>query len=190
MWSITVPTATAAGGVFSGFERHTALQLNLGLVHGLPPLLGAAGGNVGVELAYKNVPDLSDPSVMRFRRSDVYGQAPVGAAACPATASAKTCSMDGYVSANAFAYRLRAGLRYPQVVAGLDLIPSLAFGHDVSGWSEDGAISKGRQFAVLSLKAEFRKSFVAELAWQPTWGGAYNNLKDRSTTSLSVGYRF
>lgn len=183
-------SATPAGAQFSGYERHKAVQLNLGVVHGLPGILGAAGGNAGVELAYKNVPDLPDPTVMRFRRSDVYGQAPVGAAACPATASAKTCSPDGYVSASAFAYRLRAGLRYPQIVAGVDFTPSIAFGHDVSGWSEDGSISEGRKFAVLSLKAEIHKAVLAELAWQPTWGGAYNNLKDRSTASLSIGYRF
>jgi len=60
----------------------------------------------------------------------------------------------------------------------------------VSGWSEDGSINEGRQFALLSLKAEFQKAFVAELAWQPTWGGAYNNSKDRSTVSFALGYRF
>lgn len=183
-------TATPAGGVFEGYERHKALQLNFSLVHGLPSMLGAAGGNAGIELVYKNVPDMPDPLVTRFRRSDVYGQAPVGAAACPATASSRTCSLDGYVSTNAFAYRLRTGLRYAQVLGGVDITPSLTFGSDVSGWSEDGSISKGRQFAIVSLKAEVQKAFVAELAWQPTWGGAYNNLKDRSTASLSLGYRF
>ncbi|WP_088284992.1 DUF1302 family protein [Ideonella sp. A 288] len=183
-------TALAAGARFDAYERHKAVQLNLAVVHGLPALLGAAGGNVAAELAIKNVPDLPDPAVMRFRRSDVYGQAPVGASACPATAGAKTCALDGYVSANAVAYRLRAGLRYPGTLAGLDVTPSLSFGHDLSGWSEDGSINEGRQFAVLSLKAEYRKAFVAELAWQPTWGGAYNNTKDRSTASLCLGYRF
>jgi hypothetical protein len=183
-------TALPAGGAFQGYERHKAVQLNFGLVHGLPGMLGAAGGNAGLELVYKNVPDMPDPTVARFRRSDVFGSAPVGAAACPATASSKTCSLDGYISAKSFAYRLRAGLRYPQVFVDVDFTPSLSFGSDVSGWSEDGSISQGRQFAVLSLKAEFRKAFVAELAWQPTWGGLYNNTKDRSTASLSLGYRF
>jgi hypothetical protein len=183
-------TTTPAGAAFDGYERHKAVQLNMAVLHGLPALLGAAGGNVGAEFAFKHVPDLPDPSVTRFRRPDVYGQAPVGAAPCPATSSAKTCSTDGYVSANAFAYRLRAALRYPQVFEGVDLTPSLVFGHDVSGWSEDGSINEGRQFALLSLKAEFQKAFVAELAWQPTWGGAYNNSKDRSTVSFALGYRF
>lgn len=183
-------TATPAGGVFRGYERHKALQLNVAAFHGLPGVLGARVTTVGAELAYKHVPDLPDPTVIRFRRPDVYGQAPVGAAACPATASAKTCSLDGYVTSNAFAYRLRVGLRYPDIVSGVDFQPTLTFGHDVSGWSEDGVISEGRQFAVLSLKADIQKAFQVELAWQPTWGGAYNNAKDRDSLSLSVGYRF
>lgn len=183
-------TATPAGGVFHGYERHKAVQLNLAAFHGLPGVLGARVTTVGAELAYKHVPDLPDPAQIRFRRPDVYGQAPVGGAPCPATASAQTCSLDGYVTSNAFAYRMRVGLRYPDIVAGIDFQPTLTFGHDVSGWSEDGTISEGRQFAVLSLRADIRKAFQVDLAWQPTWGGAYNNAKDRDTVSLSVGYRF
>jgi hypothetical protein len=59
----------------------------------------------------------------------------------------------------------------------------------VSGWSEDGSINEGRQFALLSLKAEFQKAFVAELA-RNLPGAAYNNSKDRSTVSFALGYRF
>lgn len=182
--------STAAGAVFNGYERHKAVQLNISAAHGLPGVLGAANGMAGFEFAYKAVPDLPNPSVMRFRRSDVYGSAPVGSAACPATATAKACSTDGYVSSSAVAYRLRAGLRYPGLLSGVDFTPSLTFGSDVKGWSEDGAINEGRQFAILSLKAEYLKAWVAELAWNPTWGGAYNNLKDRSNASVSLGYRF
>lgn len=183
-------TATPLGGAFHGYERHKAVQLNLAAVHALPGFLGAAGGTAAAEVLAKHVPDLPDPAVMRFRRSDVYGSAPVGTAACPATASARTCSLDGYVSASALAYRLRLGLRYPQLFDGVDLLPTLTFGHDVKGWSEDGAVSEGRRFAILSLRVEVNRHLLVEAAWQPTWGGAYNNLKDRDTMNFSVGHRF
>lgn len=182
--------ALPLGAVFSGYERHKAWQLNLAVQHGLPRMLGAAGGSVGAELVAKYVIDLPDPAQMRFRRSDVYGSAPLAGVACPPTASAKSCSLDGYVSANAVAVRMRLGLRYPQVFGGVDLLPSLALGQDLQGWSEDGTISEGRRVAVLSLRAEVAKAWLAEIAWQPTWGGGYNNQKDRDTLSMSVGYRF
>lgn len=184
-----IANAVAPGAVFHGFERHRAQQINLGAVHALPGILGSQSANIGGEFAYKRVPDLPDVAITRFRRPNVYGPGPVNGI-CPPGAGPKQCSTKGFVSRVAVAYRLRAGLRYPQIANGIDFIPALIFGHDLAGWSEDGAISEGRQFASVSLKAEIRKSFVVELAWQPTWGGEYNNIKDRSATALSVGYRF
>lgn len=156
-------TAVPAGGEFHGFERHKAAQLNLGFANGLPGMLGAKSGQAGVEMAYKwaGIPDVDD---MRFGRADVYGQAPYRTA-CPATSNAKTCSTDGYVSRNAVAYRMRAGLLYSQVATGLDITPSFVYGYDIYGWSEDGLVSAGRQFAAVSVKGEFRKAFDMELTW-------------------------
>jgi Protein of unknown function (DUF1302) len=109
---------------------------------------------------------------------------------CPPPAAPVSCTTDGYVSKHAFSYRLRAGLRYADVSDGLDLTPSLVFGQDVSGWSRDGAILEGRFFAIASLQASFSKVWMAQLGWYPIWGGTYNNLRDRSTAQLSVGYLF
>jgi hypothetical protein len=185
-----IVNAAPAGGVLHGFERYKALQMNLGVTHGLPPFLGASSAVIGGEFVFKSAPDLPSNLVARFRRSDVYGQAPVAGAACPATSSAKTCSLDGYVTQNAFAYRLRLGMRYVGVMNNVDFMPSISFGQDVRGWSDDQTISQGRRTASLSLKAEINKSTLVEFVWQPTSGGDYNNLNDRSTYGASIGYRF
>jgi len=181
--------AVAAGGTFHGYERHKAVQLQLGAVGQVPAVLGAAALSWGAEVVYKGVPDLPDPSVVRFGRADVFGQGPV-AGVCPAPGAAIQCSMDGYVSRNAVGYRLRAGLRYANVSDGIDLLPSLLFGHDVSGWSGDGSILQGRSLAAASLRANFRGGWMVEFTWLPTWGGTYNNLRDRSTAQLWGGYQF
>jgi len=151
--------------------------------------LGAAGVNWGGEIIYKAVPDLPDPSVTRFGRVDVFGQGPVNGV-CPPPAAPTQCSTDGYVSRNALGYRLVAGLRYANVADGVDLIPSLLFGQDVSGWSGDGGILEGRKLAVLSLRINTRSGFTADIAWVPTWGGTYNNQRDRSAVLTYVGQRF
>jgi hypothetical protein len=127
--------------------------------------------------------------VTRFGRSDIFGQGPVNGA-CPSGASPVSCTVDGYVSRQAWGYRLQAGLRYAGVVSGLDLFPSVILGHDVSGWSGDGSILEGRMFAVVSLRADLANGITAEVAWQPTWGGTYNNLRDRGSAQANVGYRF
>jgi hypothetical protein len=181
--------ALPPGGVLTGFERHKAVQLQLGAVGQIPGVLGAAGMNWGAEIVYKTIPDLPDPSVLRFGRSDVFGQGPVNGV-CPPPAVSSQCTLDGYVSRNAWGFRTVLGLRYANVVDGVDLIPSMLFGMDVSGWSGDGAILQGRKLAALSLRANFRSGFVGDIAWVPTWGGSYNNQRDRSAVALYIGQRF
>ena len=181
--------ALAPGDVVTGYERHKAVQLQLGAVGVVPTVLGAAAMNWGAEVVYKNVPDLPDPNVLRFGRSDVFGQGPVNGV-CPPPAVPTQCTTAGYVSRNAWGVRTVLGLRYANVFEGVDLVPSMLYGRDVSGWSGDGAINEGRNLAALSLRANFRSGFVADIAWVPTWGGTYNNQRDRSAFALYVGQRF
>jgi hypothetical protein len=194
--SLTAPTplraqasATAPGAMFHAWERHDAIQAQLGATATIPGVLGAAAMTVGGEVVYKGVPGLPDPAVTRFGRSDVFGQGPVNGV-CPPPAVPTQCSLDGYVSRNAFAYRLRAGLRYANAIDGVDLIPSVFFGQDVSGWSGDNGILQGRMLGIAALRANFAGGWTAEIAWQPTWGGTYNNLRDRSTAQANIGYQF
>jgi hypothetical protein len=181
--------ALPPGGTLNGFERHKQVQLQLGTVGQIPAVLGAAGMNLGGEIVYKTVPDLPDVAVTRFGRVDVFGQGPVNGV-CPAPAVPSQCSSDGYVSKHAWGYRLVWGLRYANIFDGVDMIPSLLFGQDVSGWSGDGGILEGRKLAILSLRFNHRSGLVWDVAWVPTWGGTYNNQRDRSAALTYVGYRF
>lgn len=181
--------AVAPGGVLRAWERHEALQLQLGAAGGLPNVLGSAGMSYGAEFVYKLVPDLPQVSVMRFGRAEVFGQGPVDGV-CPPPAAPVSCTSDGYVSQEAFGYRLRAGLKYPQVMGEVDLVPSFVFGQDVWGWSGDGTILEGRMFAAVSLQAVLAGKWTAAISWNPTWGGTYNNLRDRSTAQAYVSYQF
>lgn len=181
--------AVAPGGVLRAWERHEALQLQLGATGGLPDVLGSAGMSYGAEIIYKLVPDLPDSSVMRFGRAEVFGQGPVDGV-CPPPAAPVSCTSDGYVSQEAFGYRLRAGLKYPKVIGDVDLVPAFAFGQDVWGWSGDGMILEGRMLAAVSLQAIFASRWSVAVAWQPTWGGTYNNARDRSTAQAYVSFQF
>lgn len=194
--SLTAPTPLrdrieeiGPGGMFRAWERHEALQLQFGAGTEIPAVLGSAGLSLGGELAYKRVLDLPDPADVRFGRSEVFGQGPVDGV-CPPPADPVACTFDGYVSPDSFGYRLRASLRYPQVATGLDLTPSLVFGHDVSGWAADWLLIEGRMFANVALTANYAGHWSAAVSWQPTWGGTYNNLRDRDTVQMHVGYRF
>jgi len=100
------------------------------------------------------------------------------------------CSVTGgYVSRHAYGYRLVAGLRYA-VTGNMDVVPSMLFGQDISGWSGDSGILQGRKLAIVSLRANMSSGFTADIAWVPTWGGTYNNQRDRSSVQVSIGQRF
>ncbi len=135
------------------------------------------------------MPDLPNSSVTRFGRAEVFGQGPVNGV-CPSPADPVSCSSDGYVSQEAFGYRLRAGLKYPKVIGEVDLIPSVVFGHDVWGWSGDSMLLEGRMLAMVSLQAVLAGKWTAAISWNPTWGGTYNNMRDRSTAQAYVSYQF
>jgi Protein of unknown function (DUF1302) len=181
--------ALPPGGTLSGFERHKNVQLQLGAVGQAPGVLGATAFSWGAEIVYKGVPDLPDPAVTRFGRVDVFGQGPVNGV-CPPPAAPTQCTTDGYVSRHAVGFRLVAGLRFANVVEGVDLIPSLLFGQDVSGWSGDAGILQGRKLAVASLRFNLRNGFTGDIAWVPIWGGTYNNQRDRSALLMYIGQRF
>ena len=181
--------AVAPGGTVRAWERHEALQLQFGALGQVPKLLGSTALSYGAEVIYKLVPDLPNSSVVRFGRAEVFGQGPVNGV-CPPPAAPVSCSSDGYVSREAFGYRLRAGLKYPKAIGGLDLIPSVVFGQDVWGWSSDHTIVEGRMFAIVSLQAALAGHWTAAVSWNPTWGGTYNNLRDRSTAQAYVSYQF
>ena len=66
----------------------------------------------------------------------------------------------------------------------------MLYGRDLHGWSGDGAILQGRNLGILSLRANFRGGFVTDIAWVPTWGGSYNNQRDRSAATFYIGQRF
>ena len=181
--------AMPPGAVIRAWERHEALQAQLGAAGGLPNVLGAAGMSYGLELIYKLVPDLPNSSVARFGRAEVFGQGPVDGV-CPPPAAPVSCSSDGYVSQEAFGYRLRAGLKYPKAIGEVDLVPSVVFGHDVWGWSGDYMLIEGRMLAIVSLQAVYANRWTAAISWNPTWGGTYNNTRDRSTAQAYVSYQF
>lgn len=180
--------ATPTGAAYHGYDLLRTTQLQLAVSRRLRRVMAAASATVSAEIGVKRVHDLPDVGARRFRRPDVFGIGPVPGTAC--AGPAETCSSDGFVSATAWGYRLRAELAYPEVVSGVGVKPGLSLGHDVRGWSADGVFSEGRKLAGVWLRAEFGKRYFSELALERTWGGVYDSTRDRDFASLVVGLNF
>lgn len=182
-------SAVPLGGIFLPYDRFATTDVLLGSTRDFAGVLGARTTTLGGEAGLKYVHNLPDPNVRRYGRADTFGSVPVNGN-CAVVAPGLTCSNDGFVSPLAYGARVRGALRYADLLPGIDVTPSAGYGYDIQGWSYDGAFSEGKHFAFVALRAEHRKRYVAEITYQPTWGGRYNLLRDRSMMTLSLTARF
>jgi hypothetical protein len=182
-------TATAPGGYFGGYDRYHVTQSQIGVAHDLK--WGSTPVNLSAEVVSKHVASLPDPLVRRYLRADQFGQGPtLGACVVNTPNAARQCSTDGYVSSDAYAYRLRADARFPAIMPALDAQATALFIHEVKGWSYDGLLNEGRRSMNLALRVEYRQRYVAEVVLTPIWGGAYNHVADRDQIAFSAGVKF
>ncbi len=100
------------------------------------------------------------------------------------------CTTDGYVTDSSWGYRIRAGLTYNDVFAGINLTPSLAWSQDVDGYSPNSNFNEGAKALTLSLGAEYLNRYTGSLAYTTFSGGDYNTVEDRDFLSLSVAVSF
>jgi hypothetical protein len=183
-------TALAPGGYFHGYDRYPTTQTQVGVQRDWK----LAGGTVlagAAELVHKHVGSLPDPAVRRYLRADHFGVGPIFGVCNSSTATPeKQCTQDGYVSSDAYAYRLRLDARYTEVLPGLNCNASAIFTHEVKGWSYDSIINQGRRTLNLALRMEYRQRYLAEVSATPIWGGTYNAQSDRDQLAMAVGVRF
>ncbi len=180
---------TAAGGTFQAFDRKQMLQLQLGVLQPFKDVLGADTLILAGEAGYRRYTNLPDVNQRRYGRSTVFGLGPVNGVCTAATA---TCSNDGYVTEDSWGYRLRASARYPGLLAGADLVPTIGFAHDVKGWTHDNTFNQGRKILNVSLRGEYQKRYFADVSYFTVLGkgGDFDNLRDRDYLNLAVGYSF
>ncbi len=181
--------AVAPGAIFHGYDLYAVWQAQLGARRewqwGGVKLAGAA------EVVGKHARDLPDPAVMRYGRADIFGVGPVNGQCTVTTGdAARQCSLRGYASPDAWGYRLRLDARLPPLGPQLAASASLLFVHDVEGWSGDLMLNEGRRSMNLALRFEYRQRYLAELGYQPSWGGDYHQAADRDTASFALGLKF
>jgi hypothetical protein len=194
--SATVPallrasaSAVPAGGIFHGYDTHPLVQLQLGVQQ--DGRIQATPVSASFEIVAKHVVGLPDPALRRYGRADLFGVGPVfGVCTVTTGNAARQCTQSGYVSSDAFGYRLRAEAGFPALATGLAATATAIFVHDVKGWSGDFLINQGRKNLNLALRFEFEQRYLFEVAYLPVWGGDYNPFTDRDTVAFAVGIKF
>lgn len=149
------------------------------------------------EFGFNWVHDMPSKDVLRF---DGPGTLISGNADLAATGTVHAPTAIGVIEAAShfaddfsWGYRLIGALRYNSVYKGINLAPSIAWNHDVSGVSPGpgGNFLEGRKAYTLGLTATYQSSWEAQLKFTNFFGAErYNQIHDRDFISLVLKYSF
>ncbi|GIC79009.1 DUF1302 domain-containing protein [Moritella sp. F3] len=169
----------AAGDTVDGFERFDYTQSQLTLIKFFDKALGTDRITTVAELGYGHVWDLPEgDDDIKYGRATVYG-------------TSFTTEDDGFTTTDSAGYRLAVKADYRNVFAGVDLAPSVAWSHDVYGYSPEpqGTFQEGRTGVNLALKADYLNMYSMSVSYTQ-FGGDFNPLSDRDYVSAAVGISF
>ncbi|MHC8288671.1 DUF1302 domain-containing protein [Pseudomonas sp. XS1P51] len=190
-----------------GYRRKEITQFQTTFTHFLDQVMGASRLTLVGEIGVTYVGGLESRSKARYGRDPVFGpgelpngfcttlnSSTIAGAGAGADASNRTsnCDNDGFTTSTSWGYRGRAIWEYPDVFAGVNLKPNVAWSHDVSGYSPGpgGNFEEGRKAVSLGLDAEYQNTYTASLAYTNFFGGDYTTTDDRDFVALSLGVNF
>ncbi|MBC3412153.1 DUF1302 domain-containing protein [Pseudomonas sp. SWRI107] len=190
-----------------GYRRKEITQFQTTFTHFLDQVMGASRLTLVGEVGVTYVGGLESTSKARYGRDPVYGPGELPNGTCQtlnagtiggsglgtSTANlSRNCNSDGFTTSTSWGYRARAIWEYPDVFSGVNLKPSVAWSHDVSGYSPGpGAnFEEGRKAVSLGLDAEYQNTYTASLSYTNFFDGKYTTVDDRDFVALSFGVNF
>ena len=189
-----------------GYNRKEVTQFQTTFTHFFDQVMGASRLTTVGEIGVTHVGGLESKSQARYGRDPVFGPGTLPGGFCdrlnlstangaglPNASGLNTnCNNDGFTTATSWGYRARAIWEYPDVFAGVNLKPNVAWPHDVKGYSPGpgGNFEEGRKAVSLGLDAEYQNTYTASLAYTNFFGGKFSTVDDRDFVALSVGANF
>jgi hypothetical protein len=156
--------------------------------------MGASRLTLVAEVGYNHIGGISDDiGDLRFGREPIYGPGqlssqPLCLALTAASPNQRECNDKGFYTSSSWGYRARAVWDYPNVVAGINLSPSIAWSHDVDGYGPN--FNEGSKAVSLGLSADYQNTYTASLSYTDFFGGHYNTTTDRDFVAVSFGVNF
>ncbi len=189
-----------------GYRRKEISQFQTTFTHFFDQVMGASRLTLVGEVGVTYVGGLESKSDVRYGRDPVFGPGSLpnnacanlntstaqGAGLANANGLNTNCNNDGFTTATSWGYRGRAIWEYPDVFAGVNLKPNVAWSHDVKGYSPGpGAnFEEGRKAVSLGLDAEYQNTYTASLNYTNFFGGDFTTVNDRDFVALSLGVNF
>ncbi|EED33145.1 type V secretory pathway, adhesin AidA [gamma proteobacterium NOR5-3] len=217
-WSPMLPRSLAAGpgGYVSGYDDVSYTQVQTSVIKFFEQVGGADRISLAAEVGAVWLGGMDDN--VNYGRSAAYGAntfdpfasnlpplpglppitgAPISCNSHPyqplgvvANPTAEYCEDEGFTTDFSWGYRLRVAANYNNAFAGINLTPSLAWSHDVSGYSPAPNFIEDRMALSLGLRGDYLNVYQAELSYTSFFGADYNELQDRDFVSVSFSVAF
>lgn len=185
--------ADLSGQESSGYDRFKVSQAQLTLIKFFDQIMGASRMTFVGEVGATYVHGLPDYDEARYGRSGTYGIGELEGGGCiELNINDNYCNNEGFTTDFSWGYAGRLVWDYPNVFAGINLSPQLAFSHDVLGYapSPGGNFNEGSKAVGLSLTGVYQNRYSATVGYTNYFGGDYNELADRDNVSASVSVSF
>jgi hypothetical protein len=186
----------APGADQPGYRRKEITQLQTSVTHFFDQVMGADRLTVIGEAGWTHVGGLESSDKLRYGRDPAYGPGPLPGRQCQALNAGtlgsasnhpgRYCENDGFTTTDSWGYRMRAIWEFNNAIAGINLKPSLAWSHDVDGYSPGpgGNFEEGRKAISLGLDADYLNTYTN------FFDGKYSTMDDRDFVAMSVGVNF
>jgi hypothetical protein len=180
------------GREISGYRRLDVWTAQATATKVFGPMLGASQMTLLGEVGGVYVPDLPDRNILRF---DVNGTFTSGSqAAMVGTGSTLPATpLSQFADRFSWGYQALARLDYNNLFAGVNVSPSIALAHDVSGNTPNpvGNFLEGRKSLNLAVEFVWQNKWSTELRYVGFFGGGAQNLiADRDYVAATVKYSF
>ncbi|WLH85758.1 DUF1302 domain-containing protein [Pseudomonas sp. FP2338] len=189
-----------------GYNRKEVTQFQTTFTHFFDQVMGATRLTTVGEIGVTHVGGLESKNQARYGRDPVFGPGTLPGGFCNALNNSTgqgaglpnasglntNCNNDGYTTATSWGYRARAIWEYPDVFAGVNLKPNVAWSHDVKGYSPGpgGNFEEGRKAVSLGVDAEYQNTYTVSLNYTNFFGGKFTTVDDRDFIALSAGVNF
>lgn len=201
------PGQFGQGEFVEGYIREDYYQGEVAFIHFFDQLLGANRWTAVLDIgfAYADIPDKSElllnssynaalatPWFPEFN-PDYALDVPDLRDEAEATANSIDFEEEYYPDRAAWGYKLRFSGEYNDLFAGVNMVPTISFSHDVSGTTPSPITNFLEDRMSIGLSAEFiyQNTYSVKIGYTDFFGAEpYNQLADRDSYTLSASVSF
>jgi hypothetical protein len=195
------------GAYFKNYASFHTIKVDLNTMHVFPDVLKSKTFVVVAEAQDQGITNLPSLGQVRYNRDYQYGAAPFTlgdsniSAQIPACLAGKSvnghlggnysdCYDKGYVTSNAFGYRLMLVLNY-SARHNFTFSPSLVWKHDLKGYSSDWQIMERRARLAPAFNWGWKQRYFGGAGFTTkVFQSTYDTQKDRNYFQLFSGVNF